>query len=193
MKFALTSLLLAAAASTVSSDTIVDLAVATEDLSTLVDLVTSAGLVDTLSAEGPYTVFAPTNDAFAAVPADVLDALGANTELLTSVLTYHALAGNVTSSDLVAGPITMVSGEEATITLDPAPMINQANIVTADIMASNGVVHLIDAVILPEGFEVPPMDNTTAAPTPEPTTSSATSAKSVMGFASAAAVVSMLF
>lgn len=195
MKFALTSLLLAAAASSVASQTIVDLAIATPELSTLVDLVTAADLVDTLSGEGPFTVFAPTNDAFAAVPADTLAAIGGNTELLTSVLTYHAIAGNVTSGDLVAGPVTMLSGDEATVTLEPSAMINQANIITADIFGSNGVVHLIDAVILPEGFELPDMGSNETAPPTEAATepSSATAAKSILALTSAAAVVSMLF
>ena len=197
MKFALTTLLLAAASA--SAQTIVDLAVATPDLSTLVELVTSAGLVETLSGEGPLTVFAPTNAAFAGVDADTLAMIGADTELLTKVLTYHVVAGNVTSADLVAGPVAMVSGDEATVSLDPV-MIDGANVITADIMASNGVVHVIDAIILPASLDLTSMmgGNVTdgmeeTEETEAPAPSSAFAAKSVMALTTAAAAASMLF
>lgn len=189
MKFALTTLLLAAASA--SAQTIVDIAADNEDFSTLVELVTAADLVEILSGEGPFTVFAPTNAAFEAVDAEVMAYLGSDTEALAKVLTYHAVAGNVTSGDLVAGEVEMVSGDMATVSLDPV-MINTANVTAADIMATNGVVHVIDAVLVPPGFAIPdmPAGNETMAPT-EP--SSASALKSVLALTSAAAAVSMLF
>ncbi len=141
-----------AAPDTQASKTIVDLAVATPDLSTLVAAVKAAGLVETLSGKGPYTVFAPTNEAFAALPAGTLDELlkPENKDQLVKVLTYHVVPGTVTSSQLVAGPVTTVEGQDVTIALAGGKaMVNDATVVTADIAASNGVVHVIDKVLLP--------------------------------------------
>lgn len=134
-----------------SQKNIVETAVAAGNFNTLVEAVKAAGLVDTLSSPGPFTVFAPTDDAFAKVPKAVLDALMANKTLLTAVLTYHVVPGEVMSSDLKNGmSVKTVEGSDVKITIDPAGvMVNNAKVIKADIKASNGVVHVIDAVILP--------------------------------------------
>jgi uncharacterized surface protein with fasciclin (FAS1) repeats len=141
--------------------TIVDLAVATPELSTLVTAVQAAGLVDVLAdPDAEWTVFAPTNDAFDALPEGALEALLADTELLTRVLTYHVVEGSVTSdmlSDMMApsmemtapGADLMGSELEVTVNDDGSVIINDANVIQADIIASNGVVHIIDAVLIP--------------------------------------------
>jgi len=132
--------------------TIVDIAAGNPDFSTLVDLVTQAGLVDTLSGSGPFTVFAPTNAAFAALPQETLDAVLSDSELLTSVLTYHVVEGKVLSNDLEDGAaVATVNGANVFTSTDP-PMVNDANIVAADVLASNGVIHGIDAVSFPYLF-----------------------------------------
>jgi transforming growth factor-beta-induced protein len=130
---------------------IVDIAVANEDFSTLVTAVTAAGLVDTLKSEGPFTVFAPTNEAFAKVPAELMTALLADPEgALTQILLYHVVPGKVMSSDLSEGlEATTVQGEAVTFSLADGAKVNDANIIAADVEASNGVIHVIDSVILP--------------------------------------------
>jgi uncharacterized surface protein with fasciclin (FAS1) repeats len=134
---------------------IVDTAVAAGSFTTLATALEAAGLVDTLKGEGPFTVFAPTDEAFAAVPAETLEALLADTEALTQVLTYHVIAGEVPAAAVEPGTVTMVSGDEAEISVtDGQVMINEANVVATDVMASNGVIHVIDAVILPPGLEI---------------------------------------
>ncbi len=138
---------------------IVELAVATPALSTLVTAVTEAELVETLSGTGPFTVFAPTNDAFAALPAGTLDTLllPENKAKLQAVLTYHVVAGKVMSSDLSNGQVVKtVQGNELTVMIEGGKVMLQdatgakAEVVTADIEASNGVVHVINSVVLPE-------------------------------------------
>jgi len=138
------------------TETIVDIAAGNEDFTTLVELVVAADLAETLSGEGPFTVFAPTNDAFAAVPAEVLEGLGADTDALTAVLTYHVVAGKVMAADLedgqevetVQGGILTVSIDGDTVTLtDAAGQV--ITISAVDIEASNGVIHVIDGVLLP--------------------------------------------
>lgn len=138
-----------------SSGTIVDVAGSTEDLSTLVTAVEAAGLTETLSGEGPYTVFAPTNEAFEALPEGVLDALlePANQEALTAVLTYHVVPGEVTSDQIEAGDVKTVEGSDVTIETDSGVTVNGATVVTADVMADNGVVHVIDEVLIPESVD----------------------------------------
>ena len=132
------------------SKDIVDTAVDAGTFSTLVAAVEAAGLVDTLKGEGPFTVFAPTDEAFAALPEGTVEALLADTEALTAILTYHVVPGKVMSSDLTEGMMAAtVEGTEVTITLANGPMVDGANIVTPDIETSNGVIHVIDAVILP--------------------------------------------
>jgi transforming growth factor-beta-induced protein len=134
-------------------ETIVDIAAGNPDFSILVAAVTEAGLVDTLSGDGPFTVFAPTDAAFEAA----LDALGITAEellenpALGDILTYHVLPAEVMSSDLEpTQTVATVQGEEVTVTLDDSgAMVNDANIVQTDLEASNGVIHVIDAVLLP--------------------------------------------
>lgn len=131
---------------------IVDLAVGTESLSTLVAALTAADLVSTMQSDGPFTVFAPTNEAFAALPAGTLEMLlkPENKDMLVSILTYHVVSGKVMSTDLSDGmKAATVNGAEVTITTAGGAKVNGANVVAADIVASNGVVHVIDAVILP--------------------------------------------
>jgi uncharacterized surface protein with fasciclin (FAS1) repeats len=131
--------------------TIVDVAAGNEDFSTLVAAVQAAGLAETLSGDGPFTVFAPTNDAFAALPEGLLDALllPENKDTLVKILTYHVLAGEVTSDMVTAGDVPTVEGQNITITTDGGVKVNDANVIATDVMASNGVIHVIDAVIVP--------------------------------------------
>ena len=139
-----------------SAGTIVDVAASTDGFSTLVAAVEAAGLVDTLSGEGPFTVFAPTDDAFAAA----LDSLGitaeellADTDTLTSILTYHVIAGEVPSTDVVTldgQSVETVNGASVDITVDgDTVMVNDATVTAVDVEASNGVIHVIDTVLLP--------------------------------------------
>lgn len=132
---------------------IVALAMSQEDLSTLVEAVKAAGLVETLQGEGPFTVLAPTNAAFEALPEGTLETLlmPENKDKLVSVLTYHVIAGETMSSDLSDGmEVTTVEGSNAKIMLnDSGVSVEGATVVTPDVQAANGVVHIIDAVILP--------------------------------------------
>jgi uncharacterized surface protein with fasciclin (FAS1) repeats len=135
-----------------AAGTIVDVAAGNPDFSTLVAAVEAAGLVETLSGEGPFTVFAPTNEAFAALPAGVLDMLllPENQETLVQVLTYHVVPGEVTSDLVTAGDVATVEGSTIAITTDDGVKINGTTTVTAvDVEASNGVIHVIDAVLIP--------------------------------------------
>lgn len=129
---------------------IVDTAVDAGSFTTLVAAVQAAGLVDTLKGEGPFTVFAPTDEAFAALPEGTVEGLLADPEALAAILTYHVVAGKVMSTDLSDGMMAAtVNGAEVTIGTEGGVTINGANVVTADIEATNGVIHVIDAVILP--------------------------------------------
>jgi uncharacterized surface protein with fasciclin (FAS1) repeats len=132
---------------------IVDLAVNTDFLSTLVAAVQAGDLVETLKGKGPFTVFAPTNEAFAALPEGTLENLlkPENKDQLIQILTYHVVAGEVKSSDLKDGmKAKSVQGSDINIKISAeGARINDANVKTADIMAANGVVHVIDQVILP--------------------------------------------
>ena len=130
---------------------IVDTAVAAGNFTTLAQLLTSAGLVDTLKGAGPFTVFAPTDEAFAKVPKATLEALGKDKEKLRAVLTYHVVPGKVTASDVTKlKSAKTVEGRSVKIsTMGDAVMIDNAHVVKADIMASNGVIHVIDSVIIP--------------------------------------------
>jgi uncharacterized surface protein with fasciclin (FAS1) repeats len=131
---------------------IVDTAVGAGNFTTLVAAVQAAGLVDTLKGPGPFTVFAPTDEAFAALPAGTVENLlkPENKDQLVAVLTYHVVPGKVMSADLSEGmTAATVQGANVTITLAGGPKVNGANITAADIEASNGVIHVIDAVILP--------------------------------------------
>jgi uncharacterized surface protein with fasciclin (FAS1) repeats len=135
------------------SKDIVDTAVGAGSFTTLVAAVQAAGLVDTLKGDGPFTVFAPTDEAFAALPEGTVATLllPENKDQLISILTYHVVAGKVMSTDLSNGMMaTTVQGGNVTIMTKDGVTINGANVVTADIEASNGVIHVIDAVILPK-------------------------------------------
>lgn len=134
------------------SKDIVDTAIEAGSFTTLVAAVQAAGLVDTLKGEGPFTVFAPTDEAFAALPegtvANLL--LPENKDQLIAILTYHVVAGKVMSGDLNNGmTAATVQGGDVTIMTENGVTVNGANVVSADIEASNGVIHVIDAVILP--------------------------------------------
>ncbi len=132
---------------------IVDTAAAAGDFSTLLAAAEAAGLVETLKSEGPFTVFAPTDAAFAALPeGTVADLLKPeNKEALAAILTYHVVAGKVMSTDLADDTeAETVNGGTITIDLDNGVMVEEANVVTADIEASNGVIHVIDKVMLPD-------------------------------------------
>ena len=133
---------------------ILETAAAAGNFTTLAAAVEAAGLTETLSGEGPFTVFAPTDEAFAALPEGTLDELLANPEQLASILTYHVVSGEVTSDQLTEGQeVTTVNGAPATITLEGGPMINDAMISQPDVQASNGVIHVIDSVLLPPAAE----------------------------------------
>jgi len=142
---------LATAAFAADND-IVDTAAAAGDFGTLLAAAEAAGLVETLKSEGPFTVFAPTDAAFAALPAGTVEDLlkPENKEALAGILTYHVIAGKVMSTDLTDGmEAATVNGDTVVIDLDGGVMVDGANVVTADIEASNGVIHVIDAVIMP--------------------------------------------
>lgn len=140
-----------AAAESEEPGTIVEVASGNEDFSTLVAAVGAADLVETLSSEGPFTVFAPTDAAFEALPDGVLDALllEENKDTLVKILTYHVVPGEVTSDQVSAGDVATVEGQTVTVTTDEGVQVNGANVVTADVEASNGVIHVIDSVLLP--------------------------------------------
>lgn len=132
---------------------IVDIAAANDDFSTLVAAVTAAGLVDTLKGDGPYTVFAPTNAAFAALPAGTVESLlkPANKDKLTALLTYHVVAGAVTSDQLAGKRLAVASVEGSDLHVDGrnGVRVNRAHVTSADIKASNGVIHVVDQVLMP--------------------------------------------
>jgi uncharacterized surface protein with fasciclin (FAS1) repeats len=133
---------------------IVDTAINAGTFNTLVAAVGAAGLVETLQSEGPFTVFAPTDEAFAALPAGTVENLlkPENKDQLIAILTYHVISGKVMSTDLQDDMMAAtVQGSSVTIDLDNGVMVDGANVVTADIEATNGVIHVIDAVILPKG------------------------------------------
>ena len=130
---------------------IVAVASSTEGFSTLVAALTAAGLVETLQGEGPFTVFAPNDAAFAALPEGLLEKLllPENIAVLTSILTYHVVSGNVMSTDVVAGDAPTVEGSTLALTTDMGVMVNDATVIQADVEASNGVIHVIDKVLVP--------------------------------------------
>ncbi|WP_297337705.1 fasciclin domain-containing protein [Algoriphagus sp.] len=138
----------------VASNTVVDIAIGSPDHTTLVAAVKAAELVETLSGDGPFTVFAPTNAAFEALPAGTVEDLlkPENKEKLTGILTYHVVAGNVLSGDLSDGQVvTTLNGQELTVSIaDGKVSIGGATVVAADLEGTNGVVHVIDTVLLPQ-------------------------------------------
>jgi transforming growth factor-beta-induced protein len=132
--------------------TVVNIALANENFTTLVQAVVKAGLVDALSADGPFTVFAPTNAAFDALFTQLgisgIDDLTA--EQLTPILTYHVVPGNVVSTELSSGEVGTLNGQNLSVDLSAGVKINESEVIAADIQGSNGVVHVIDQVLLPE-------------------------------------------
>ncbi|MEM9236088.1 MAG: fasciclin domain-containing protein [Verrucomicrobiota bacterium] len=134
------------------TETVVAIAAGNEDFSTLVAAVKAAGLAEALSGEGPFTIFAPTNDAFAKLPEGTVETLlkPENKEKLQNILKYHVVSGKVMAKDVTAGEVKMLSGDKATIKVaDGAVSIDKAKVVKTDIVGTNGVIHVIDAVILP--------------------------------------------
>ena len=128
---------------------IVDTAVAAGSFKTLATALQAAGLVDTLKGPGPFTVFAPTDEAFAKVPKADLDALLADKAKLTAVLTYHVVPGKVMAADVKAGKVKTVQGSELTVSTTGGVKVDSANVVKTDIVADNGVIHVIDSVVIP--------------------------------------------
>ena len=129
---------------------IVDTAVAAGNFKTLATALQAAGLIDTLKGKGPFTVFAPTDAAFAKVPKADLDALLADKAKLTAVLTYHVVPGKVMAKDVKAGKVKTVQGSELTISTTGGVMVDKAKVTATDIAADNGVIHVIDSVIMPK-------------------------------------------
>ena len=135
---------------------ICDTAIAAGNFKTLVAATQAAGLVETLNTKGPYTVFAPTDEAFAKLPAGTVESLLKDTPKLTAILTYHVLEGAVPASDLVQHKnLTTLQGQDVKVDavkwhLHKSVKINDANIITADIKADNGIIHVIDNVLLPK-------------------------------------------
>mmetsp|Transcript_23619 Transcript_23619/g.41879 ORF Transcript_23619/g.41879 Transcript_23619/m.41879 type:complete len:168 (-) Transcript_23619:1468-1971(-) len=139
-------------------DDIVDMAAGNPNFSTLVAALQAAGLVDTLKGDGPFTVFAPTNDAFAALPAGTVDSLllPENKDQLVDILTYHVVRGQVTAGDVIGTQQSVVTLQGGVLDLDgtvgklgTGVSVNGANVVQADVFATNGVIHAIDQVLLP--------------------------------------------
>ena len=135
---------------------IVQVASTTGGFATLVQAVAAAGLVETLQGTGPFTVFAPSDDAFAALADGLLDKLllEENREILVSILTYHVVAGKVTSAEVASGAATTVEGSNIELTVGNGIQVNGANVVLADVEASNGVIHVIDQVLIPPTVDV---------------------------------------
>jgi uncharacterized surface protein with fasciclin (FAS1) repeats len=151
MKKTLIALALTAGATfSATAADIVDTAVAAGSFKTLVTAVKAAGLVDTLKGPGPFTVFAPTDAAFAKIPKAQLDALLADKAALTKVLTYHVVSGKVMAADVKAGKVKTVEGSEVTLATAGGVTVDKAKVVKADVAADNGVIHAIDTVIMPK-------------------------------------------
>ena len=141
---------LSLAAAAVQAKDIVDTAVAAGNFKTLATALSAAGLIDTLKGKGPFTVFAPTDEAFAKVPKADLDALLADKAKLTAVLTYHVVPGKVMAKDVKAGKVKTVQVSEITVTTAGGVMVDKARVTATDIVADNGVIHVIDSVIMPK-------------------------------------------
>jgi transforming growth factor-beta-induced protein len=146
---------MAASPTAQSGESIVDIAIGNPSFSTLVTAVKAAGLAETLSGKGPFTLFAPTNEAFAALPKETLEALlkPENRELLKKVLTYHIVPGDLMAKDLKSGKVPTVAGSTVAVEVQGGKVnVNSASVVKADIDAKNGVIHVIDRVLLPPDF-----------------------------------------
>lgn len=129
---------------------IVDTAVQAGQFNTLATALQAAGLVDTLKGPGPFTVFAPTDEAFAKIPKSDLDALLKDKARLTAVLTYHVVPGKVMAKDVKAGKVKTVQGSELTVATSGGVSVDAAKVVKTDITADNGVIHVIDSVVMPK-------------------------------------------
>jgi uncharacterized surface protein with fasciclin (FAS1) repeats len=143
-------LALAGSVLSVQAKDIVDTAVSAGNFSTLVTAIKAAGLVDTLKGKGPFTVFAPTDEAFAKIPKANLDALLADKAKLSGVLTYHVVPGRVMAKDVKAGSVKTVQGSALTISTKDGVMVDGAKVIKTDIVTDNGVIHVIDAVVMPK-------------------------------------------
>ena len=150
MKKLMTVAALSLAAFAAQAKDIVETAVAAGEFKTLATALEKAGLVETLKGKGPFTVFAPTDAAFAKVPKAQLDALLADKAKLTAVLTYHVVPGAVMAKDVKAGKVKTVQGSELTVGTTGGVTVDAAKVVKTDIVASNGVIHVIDSVVLPK-------------------------------------------
>jgi len=149
LSLAVGSLFIISTSLATAAEDIVDTAVAAGNFTTLVTAIKAAGLVDTLKGKGPFTVFAPTDEAFAKVPKADLDALLKDKAKLTAVLTYHVVPAKVMANDVKAGEAPTVNGKPLKITTDKGVMVNNAKVTATDIQASNGVIHVIDSVLMP--------------------------------------------
>jgi uncharacterized surface protein with fasciclin (FAS1) repeats len=149
-KTLIASLLAIGVAFSAQAKDIVDTAVAAGSFTTLAAALGAAGLVDTLKGTGPFTVFAPTDKAFAKIPKADLDALLKDKAKLTAVLTYHVVAGKVMAADVKAGKVKTVQGSDLTVTTADGVQVDGAKVLTADIVADNGVIHVIDTVVIPK-------------------------------------------
>ena len=150
MKTLLIAGAIALAAVSAQAKDIVDTAIAAGSFNTLASALQAAGLVDTLKGKGPFTVFAPTDAAFAKVPKADLDALLKDKAKLTAVLTYHVVAGKVLSKDIRPGKVKTVQGSELTIGTMGGVTVDAAKVTAADVIADNGVIHVIDTVLIPK-------------------------------------------
>jgi len=150
MKKILATATLALSIFAVQAADIVDTAVAAGSFKTLVTAVKAAGLVDTLKGPGPFTVFAPTDEAFAKIPKAKLEELLKDKAALTKILTYHVVSGKVMASDVKAGKVKTVQGSEITVSTSMGVMVDNAKVVKTDIVTDNGVIHVIDTVIMPK-------------------------------------------
>lgn len=142
--------LLSLAAATAQAKDLVDTAVAAGNFKTLATALQAAGLVDTLKGSGPFTVFAPTDAAFAKIPKADLDALLKDKAKLTAVLTYHVVPGKVMAKDVKPGKVKTVQGSELTVSTAGGVMVDNAHVTATDIAADNGVIHVIDSVVMPK-------------------------------------------
>ena len=150
MKKLISLAVLSVAALSAQAKDIVDTAVAAGNFKTLAAALQAAGLVDTLKGKGPFTVFAPTDAAFAKIPKAQLDALLADKAKLTAVLTYHVVPGKVMAADVKAGQVKTVQGSALTVATAGGVTVDNARVVKTDIVADNGVIHVIDSVVIPK-------------------------------------------
>ena len=149
-KFVVAAVVIAGSTLAAQAKDIVDTAVAAGNFKTLATALQAAGLVDTLKSKGPFTVFAPTDEAFAKVPKEQLDALLKDKAALTKVLTYHVVPGKVMAKDVKAGKVKTVQGGDLTIATAGGVMVDGAKVTATDITADNGVIHVIDSVLMPK-------------------------------------------